>query len=73
MRVVGMPRAPFSPLAQLQENWDAAQAAQDPYLKSGREQPWDVVEGSVPGPISPEVWPPFCLPGMEIRLTQSFW
>uniref|UniRef100_A0A7S4FQV2 Alcohol dehydrogenase-like C-terminal domain-containing protein n=1 Tax=Eutreptiella gymnastica TaxID=73025 RepID=A0A7S4FQV2_9EUGL len=40
---------------QLQENWDTAQAAQDPYLKSGREQPWDIVEGSMADAISPQL------------------
>jgi NADPH:quinone reductase-like Zn-dependent oxidoreductase len=54
--------------AQLQENWDAAQAAQDPYLKSGREQPWDVVEGSVPGPISPELQSKFAAVRTEEEL-----
>jgi len=27
---------------QLQRNWDSAAAAQEPYLRSGREQPWTV-------------------------------
>eukprot|EP00667_Euglena_gracilis_P010574 EG_transcript_10773 len=28
---------------KLQANWDAAAAAQDPYLKAGRDQPWQVL------------------------------
>lgn len=29
--------------SQLQGNWDAAAAVQDPYLRQGRDQPWEIL------------------------------